>query len=293
MSTRWSVCTACPATSAAQPGERMPGWSGVERALDLRRHRGGVVGRAGRGPLASSPPADQHRRETRPAGGGASGASPLSSGRLHQLLLRRGRSTGAAPGLRSAPGSGSAAGVRSGAAKTACTGAPCSRPARGFCAGSAETAHAVVICAGPAEGETSTGFRAASRPGSASEGRSAGSDQTGTGRAGSEQAGSDQTGTRGAGSDQAGSDQTGTRGAGSDQTGTTRAGCPRTCGPRTGSRRTGSRGTCSRGTGSRRADSRAGRADRRPCWSAGAAARSAVPVPLRVRTEPAGPTWCG
>jgi hypothetical protein len=67
----WPVCARRLLTTTAYLHGWMPGWSGVERGLDLHRHRGGVAGRAGRGFVASSPPADQHRREARPAGGGA------------------------------------------------------------------------------------------------------------------------------------------------------------------------------------------------------------------------------
>ncbi len=59
----WPVCLGELLTATAYLHVRMPGWSGVERGLDLHRHRGGVAGRAGRGSVTSSPPPDQHCRE--------------------------------------------------------------------------------------------------------------------------------------------------------------------------------------------------------------------------------------
>jgi hypothetical protein len=135
----------------------MPGWSGVERDLDSYRCRGGAVGRAGRGPVVSSPSADQHRREARSAGGGPPGASSLSGQWAHQLLLRRGWSTGAATDPGPADDLSPAPGFRAGAAEAPCAGAAettrsgaaeTTRPAPG----AAQTTRSATACAGPASG---------------------------------------------------------------------------------------------------------------------------------------------
>jgi hypothetical protein len=193
----------------------MPGWCGVERDLDLHRHRGGVVGRAGRGPVASPPSADQHCRETHPAGGGASSASPVSGWRLDQFLLWRRRSTGPAAGTGPAASPAdlrSGTGVRSGTAETAgagatcgtgvacsgsaeaaggeatCgTGVACSGPTTGFGSSVTETPSTGAIQAGKAEAEAETeanGVRASSRPGTVSGCGSCGAAHARTSRSG-------------------------------------------------------------------------------------------------------------
>ena len=153
-------------TSAAGRPDQMPGWSGVERDLDLHRRCGGTAGRAGCGFVARPSPADQHHREARGGGGAStSDAASLPGWRLHQLLRRRGRSTG--PGRTPGGGSGTveaahrraegvractAQAARAEAVRTWCPeteapdpGAPCT------CTGETETTGAGSRHAGPAQ----------------------------------------------------------------------------------------------------------------------------------------------
>ncbi|MDT7712807.1 MAG: hypothetical protein QOG46_1496, partial [Pseudonocardiales bacterium] len=188
----------------------MPGWSGVERDLDLHRHRGGVAGRAGRGPVASPPSADQHCRKAHPAGGGASSAPQVSGWRLDQFLLWGRRSTGPAADTDTAAaaragtgvctGTAEAAGGQAtrgttatccGTAETTCagalrrTGVIRSRPPAGFGACAVETSRAGTIQAGKAEVEAeaekkANGARPTNRPGPPAGWGSCGSDQAAT-----------------------------------------------------------------------------------------------------------------
>jgi hypothetical protein len=189
--TRWSVCVGGWLTSGAHQCSWMPGWSGVERDLDLHRHRGGVAGRAGRGPVASPPSADQHCRKASSAGRGASNASPVSGWWLDQLLRWGRRSTGSPAGGGSAAAAHSGTGVRTGTAETACAGATCgtgvtrSRPATGFGARAVETPRAGTIQAGKAEAEAeaeeeASGARPANRSCPAAGCGACGSGQTAT-----------------------------------------------------------------------------------------------------------------